>query len=74
MKESATASKSESEVAVVEFSPNDPKNRFRFEGTLKNDLPNGSGTMVWKSGGSYSGPHLVLFYGSKQIVNLNMTS
>ncbi len=40
---------------IVNFPIDDPKNRIRYEGSLKEGLPNRRGTMIWKSGGSYSG-------------------
>ena len=40
---------------IINFPSDDPKNRTRFEGALKNGIPSGKGTMTWTSGGSYIG-------------------
>ena len=47
---------------IVNFPTDDPKNRIRYEGSLKEGLPNGRGTMIWKSGGSYLGNITIIKY------------
>ena len=42
-------------ISEIIYQSDDKKKRVRYKGNLKNGIPSGYGTMIWKNGEAYEG-------------------